>query len=62
VSFGGVFGVVLASGIVAVIMVWNALAARPAWTLYVLAGVTILVGLLAGWAMTRFGRRWVVVT
>jgi hypothetical protein len=53
---------VLASGIVAVIMVWNALAARPAWTLYVLAGVTILVGLLAGWAMTRFGRRWVVVT
>jgi ribose/xylose/arabinose/galactoside ABC-type transport system permease subunit len=59
---GGVFGVVLASGIVAVIIVWNALAARPAWWLYVLAGVTILVGLLAGWGMTRFGRRWVVVT
>jgi len=57
---GGVFGVLLASGIVAVIIVWNALDGRPAWAQLVLAGVTILVGLLASWLMALFGRRWVV--
>jgi ribose/xylose/arabinose/galactoside ABC-type transport system permease subunit len=59
---GGVFGVVLASGVVAVIIVWNALAGRAAWAQLVLAGVAIVVGLLVGWLMTIFGRRWVVVT
>jgi ribose/xylose/arabinose/galactoside ABC-type transport system permease subunit len=59
---GGVLGVVLASGIVAVITVWNGLAGRPAWSQFVLAGVAILVGLLVGWLMTLFGRRWVAVT
>jgi hypothetical protein len=54
--------VVLASGIVAVITVWNGLAGRPAWSQFVLAGVAILVGLLVGWLMTLFGRRWVAVT
>jgi ribose/xylose/arabinose/galactoside ABC-type transport system permease subunit len=45
---GPIFGVVLASGIAAVIGTWNALADRAAWSELVLAGVLILLGLLVG--------------
>jgi ribose/xylose/arabinose/galactoside ABC-type transport system permease subunit len=58
---GGILGVVLASGIVAVIVVWNGLAGRPGWYQWVLGAVTILVGLLVGWLMALLARRWVAV-
>jgi ribose/xylose/arabinose/galactoside ABC-type transport system permease subunit len=54
---GPIFGVVLASGIAAVIGMWNALAGRPSWSQLVLAGVLILLGLLVGWVIALINRR-----
>jgi ribose/xylose/arabinose/galactoside ABC-type transport system permease subunit len=54
---GPIFGVVLASGIATMISHWNIMAGRPAWAQFVLAGVMILVGLLAGWLIGLFTRR-----
>jgi ribose transport system permease protein len=54
---GGIFGVVLASGILAVIIVWNSLAGRPYAAQLVVAGAAILVGLLVGWLIDMIGRR-----
>jgi hypothetical protein len=54
---GPIFGVVLASGIAAVIGDWNALAGRASWSQLVLAGVLILVGLLVSWVIGFVARR-----
>jgi ribose transport system permease protein len=54
---GGIFGVVLASGILAVIVDWNALAGREPWSQLVVAGVAILVGLLVGYVIGLIGSR-----
>lgn len=54
---GPVFGVVLASGIAAIIYVWNGVAGRASWSQLVLAGVLILVGLLVS-RMISLLTRW----
>jgi ribose transport system permease protein len=57
---GGVFGVVLASGLVAVIVMWSATAGNAAVRTLVVASLAIVVGLLVGWLMAPLARRWVV--
>jgi ribose transport system permease protein len=54
---GPIFGVALASGIAAVIGMWNALAGRASWSQFVLAGVLILLGLLVSWLIALINRR-----
>jgi ribose/xylose/arabinose/galactoside ABC-type transport system permease subunit len=59
---GGVFGVVLASGLVAVIVMWSAVGGNPSVHTLVVSSLAIVVGLLVGWLMAPLSRRWVVVT
>ena len=54
---GGIFGVVLASGIAAVIAEWIILSGGTSWAQEVLEGVMILLGLLVGWAIGLIARR-----
>ncbi|GAA0921428.1 hypothetical protein [Virgisporangium aurantiacum] len=58
--YGGqdpIFGVVLASGIAAVIGMWTVLAGGASWSQLVLAGVLILLGLLVSWVIALINRR-----
>jgi ribose transport system permease protein len=54
---GPIFGVVLASGIATVIVIWILLAGAPVWSQLVVAGIMILAGLLVSWLLSVISRR-----
>lgn len=57
---GPIFGVVLASGIVAVVVLWSVLAGLAVWSQLVVAGIVIPIGLLVGGVIALISRRLTV--